>query len=134
MKKYLILCFYLCLVGCTPKLLLINPEARINSNMASEFEVEVLESFTFRPALYSVTYPSGLYLAKFYDKDGVYFVAPNQLLGETIAGGRTMYGGLYISIKSWDQVQSYIDECGGIYKFKIKVPVKLKIRKKDKTT
>lgn len=111
------------LVGCSAPLMLISPGSTVEGESVVRVNIRVNKPFTFRPALYSATFPDGLYVPKFEDNEGVFFKAPDQLIAQTIAGGRTMQGGLYVSKQSWSRIQAYIDENGGIYKFDIPVPL-----------
>ena len=113
--------------GCAAPLAFVQPNSSIEGIRVQAASIQVLQPFTFRPALYTATYPAGLYLPKFEDKDGVYFKAPDQILGRTVAGGRTMQGGIYVSKRSWSEYRAYIDEGGELFRFKIDVPVELKV-------
>lgn len=117
------------LVACAAPLTLITPESKVEGVSVSSATIRVNQPFTFRPALYSATFPAGLYVPKFEDVEGVFFKAPDQLLAQTIAGGRTMQGGLYVSKQSWSRYCAYIDEGGEIYKFDITVPIDITVLK-----
>lgn len=119
------------LVSCTPSLSLIKQETAIQGDNVSNSIIRVDTPFTFQPAIYSATYPAGVYVPKFEDYEGVYFRAPDHILGETIAGGRTMEGGIYVSKQSWSQYQAYINEGGAIYKFDIPFSIDITILKKE---
>jgi hypothetical protein len=128
-RALLVLACTTILCACAPPLTLLSPDTAIQGESVIGSAGRVNAPFTFRPALYSATYPAGMYVAKFEDEQGVYFPAPEQLLAQTIAGGRTMRGGLYFSKKSWSGFRAYIDEGGQIYKFDIPVPVDLTVVK-----
>lgn len=117
------------LVACAAPLTLLTPESTVEGASIGSAVIRVNQPFTFRPALYSATFPAGLYVPKFEDKEGVFFKAPDQLLAQTVAGGRTMQGGLYVSKQSWSRYRAYIDEGGEIYKFDITVPIDITVVK-----
>jgi len=129
MKKLILAVTALLLVGCATSLTLLTPESTVEGEPVAKAAIRVNRPFTFRPALYSATFPVGLYVPKFEDKEGIFFKAPDQLLAETIAGGRTMQGGLYVSKQSWSRCRAYIDESGEIYKFDIPVPIDITVVK-----
>jgi hypothetical protein len=107
---------------------LVDSNTTVQRQPVSAVAVRVNAPFTLPTTLYTTTWPAGIYVAKFEDEEGVYFVAPQQLLAQTIAGGRTMNGGLYFFKKSWSGFQPYIDE-GDIYKFVFSVPVEITVLK-----
>lgn len=117
------------LIACTAPLTLLTPESTVEGASVGKAAIRVNQPFTFRPALYLATFPAGLYVPKFEDKEGVFFKAPDQLLAQTVAGGRTMQGGLYVSKQSWSRYRAYIDESGEIYKFDITVPIDITVVK-----
>lgn len=117
------------LVACAAPLALITPESRIEGKSVSGTAIRVNQPFTHRFALYSATFPAGLYVPKFEDVQGIFFKASDQLLGQTIAGGRTMQGGLYVTKESWARYRAYIDEGGELYKFDIAVPIDITVLK-----
>lgn len=121
----------LVLSSCAPELSLLTPQTTIAGEAVNSVRLRVHQPFTFRPALYSATYPAGLYVPRFEDANGVYFEAPSQLLMQTVAGGRTGFGGIYVSKGSWDLYQAYIDENGAIYKFDIPVDVELSLSREE---
>lgn len=123
MKTLLVVISMFLLVGCASPLKLVTSQSTIEGKSVARTAIRVNQPFTFRPAMYSATYPPGLYLPKFEDDEGIFFKAPDQLLAETIIGGRTMQGGLYVSKQSWSRFKAYIDELGQIYKFDIPVPL-----------
>lgn len=107
------------LTGCTEALLLVSPTSTIEGHKVTKTTIRVNSPFTFRPALWTATYPAGLYVPQFEDQDGFYFKSQEQILGQTIGGGRTVLGGLYVSKTSWSVYKAYVDEGGAIYKFDI---------------
>lgn len=115
------------LSGCAASLDFVKPDSAIEGVSIRTSAIRIGEPFSFRPALYTATYPAGTYLPKFEDKDGVYFKAPEQILAKTVAGGRTMQGGIYVFKQSWNNYRAYIDEGGKIYKFRIEAPIDLTV-------
>jgi hypothetical protein len=129
MKNWGLILVTMLIAGCSAPLALITPDSTVEGETVSRAVIRVNRAFTFRPALYSATFPDGLYVPKFEDKEGIFFKAPDQLLAQTIAGGRTMQGGLYVSKQSWSRVRAYIDEGGEIHKFDIPVPLDITVVK-----
>jgi len=102
------------------------PSTQIEGQAVFGKALRVSAPFTFRPALYSATFPAGVYIPTFEDTEGVYFRAPAQILTLTVAGGGVMDGGLYVSKSSWKSYRAYLTD-GSIYKFDISVPVALEV-------
>ena len=127
MKHFLIYLIVVLLTGCTGTLLLVSPTSTIEGQQVTKVVIRVNSPFTFKPSLWTATYPAGLYVPQFEDQDGFYFKSQEQILGQTIAGGRTVLGGLYVSNKSWSVYKAYVDEGGAIYKFDIPFSVDLTV-------
>lgn len=123
LKHLLLILVAVFLIGCTGPLSMVKPTSTVQGQEVAKATIRVNSPFTFRPALWTATYPAGLYVPQFEDQDGVYFKAQDQILGQTIAGGRTVLGGLYVSKTSWSVYKAYVDEGGSIYKFDIPFPV-----------
>jgi hypothetical protein len=129
MKNFVLVLVALLLAACSALLALISHDSTVEGEPVVRAAIRVNKPFTFRPALYLATFPDGLYVPKFEGNEGVFFKAPDQLLAQTITGGRTMQGGLYVSKQSWSRVRAYIDESGEIYKFDIPVPLDITVVK-----
>jgi|GEM_PF-6880698 len=129
MKHLLLATASALLTACSTPLALLSPETKIEDSAANQTAIRLEKPFTFRPALWTATYPPGIYLPKFEDKDGIYFKAPDQIIAATIAGGSTAQGGIYVSKKSWSKYQAYVDHHGDIYKFEIPFKVDFEIIK-----
>lgn len=123
--KPLVLALGLLFGGCAA-VAPVAPSTQIEGQPASGKALRVSAPFTFRPALYSATFPAGVYLPSFEDKDGVYFRAPAQILTLTIAGGGVIDGGIYVPKTSWKAYRAYLTD-GSIHKFDISVPVALEV-------
>lgn len=119
MKHLLIFLVAVLLTSCTEALVLVSPTSTIEGQRVTKATIRVNSPFTFRPALWTATYPAGLYVPQFEDQDGFYFKSQEQIIGKNIAGGRTVLGGLYVSKTSWFVYKAYVDEGGAIYKFTI---------------
>lgn len=117
----------LLLSGCAPSLSVITPESQIEGRLINGTAIRIASSFTLRPALYSATYPAGLYFPQFQDEDGVYFRAERPIVVQTIAGGTTMEGGIYVLKSSWSDYQVYIEESSGIRKAEIPFDIDITI-------
>lgn len=98
--------------------------ANVEGRAVSLTALRVVKPFQFRPALYSATFPAGVYLPSFEDSEGFYFRAPSQVLTSTLLGGGVANGGIYVSRASWGKYRAYITD-GSIYKFDIDVPVEI---------
>src|SRR5690606_41926221 len=72
-----------------PYTTLFRSESQLEGRLINGTAIRIASSFTLRPALYSATYPAGLYFPQFQDEDGVYFRAERPIVGQTIAGGTT---------------------------------------------
>ncbi len=119
MKHLLLSLAAVLLAGCAGTLFPLSPTAAIEGQQVMKTKIRVNSPFTFRPALWTATYPAGVYVPQFEDQDGFYFKSQEQILGQTITGGRTVQGGLYVSKTSWFVYKAYVDEGGAIYKFYI---------------
>jgi hypothetical protein len=132
MKKWVVQALNLLLVSACLSLAAcaavapVAQSTQIEGHSASGRALRISTPFTFRPALYSATFPAGVYLPTFEDKDGVYFRAPAQILTLTIAGGGVMDGGIYVPKTSWKSYRAYLTD-GSIDKFDISVPVALEV-------
>lgn len=104
----------------------ISPQTTIEGRQVSQVALQVEQPFTFRPALYSLTMPSGRYLPAFEDASGVYFRSEQQITASTIIGGQVRDGGLYVSKDSWSSVQAYTTD-GSASKWTIDVPFQVRI-------
>ncbi len=110
-------------LGCTPPVQRVRPDTAIQGRSVRFAAIQVNAPFTFRPALYSVTYPAGIYLARFEDAEGVYFPAPEPLVAQTLAGTKSLNGGLYVLKNSWSGFRAYVEEGGANRKFDIPAEV-----------
>lgn len=129
MKHLILVAASAFLTACSTPLTLLTPETAIEGNTVNQTAISLQKPFTFRPALWTATYPPGIYLPKFEDKDGIYFKAPDQIIAATIAGGSTAQGGIYISKQSWSKYQAYVDHYGDIYKFDIPFKIDFEVIK-----
>ena len=119
MKHFLLSFVAILLSSCAVTLFPLSPASTIEGQQVARTSIHVNSPFTFKPALWTATYPAGVYVPQFEDQDGFYSKSQQQILGQTIAGGRTVQGGLYVSKTSWSVYKAYVDEGGGIYKFDI---------------
>ncbi len=127
MRAFLSIVSTLFLTACSTPLALVSPETKIESIVVSNSAIRLTKPFTFKPALWTATYPPGIYSPQFEDKDGIFFRAPAQIIAATIAGGSTAEGGIYVSRQSWSQYQAFVDHYGDIYKFDIPFKVEFDV-------
>lgn len=130
----------LLIVGCAE--LPITPltsESTIGGDSVSNTAIRLNKAFKIRPGigLYSETFPEGLYVAKFEDKEGVYFESTVPVLARRQCSycdgsklgrntpGYDMYPreGLYVSKQSWTRYRAYIDRMPGLDTYHIPLQI-----------
>ena len=101
------LLFVNALCGCST----IRPLSRqstLNGYPAQEYRIIVLEPYSFRPGLVTLTLPGGTYLPTMEDDEGVYFQSPGKLFLGGMFGPTLHDGGLFFKGGASSDVYSYV--------------------------
>jgi len=107
--------------------------------------IRLNKAFRIWPGLWSAKFPEGLYVAKFEDKEGIYFESMIPILDRSVCSycdgskfGRNTPGyhnhpreGLYVSKQSWSRFRAYIDQMPGLNKYDIPFPIDFTVIKLD---